>query len=444
MPAASPGLARVTINSPQRRVDVALPDAVPVAELLPELLQHAGVGLADDGERHGGWLLRRGDGTALSTTAGLAGQEVRDGAVLHLVPARTGWPELEFDDVVDAIAAGARRQGVAWGPAATRAAALTAAGAGLAVALAATVRGDLPLLAAVAALILTLTGTVASRAYGDALTGAALAAYGLPFAATFGWLTASPLAGAAGRALLASTALLIAALLAGAGVAHLLRIFVAAATTALLGVAGAFIAMQLRPAEAAAVLLATVVACVAGTPLLAIRLGKLPMPVVALPGDLTATGAGLGTPPDRGRVFAAVARTDEMLTGLLLGCALTAAAAAAVLTYSRDVSGLVLAAVSGVALLLRARMFVTVRHRLPLLTGGACALAALGLAAPPTAVLATAIAAAAMATALTGARAALRPMSPYAGRAADILDILCLVSAVPLACAVLGLYGLLT
>src|SRR3954454_7272892 len=101
MPAASPGLARVTITSPQRRGDVALPHAVPLAERLPELLQHAGVGLADDGERHGGWLLRRGDGTALSTTTGLAGQEVRDRAVLHLVPARSAWPAPGFDVRVD-------------------------------------------------------------------------------------------------------------------------------------------------------------------------------------------------------------------------------------------------------------------------------------------------------------------------------------------------------
>jgi type VII secretion integral membrane protein EccD len=444
MPAASPGLARVTVNSPQRRVDVALPDAVPVAELLPELLQHAGVGLADDGERHGGWLLRRGDGTALSTTTGLAGQEVRDGAVLHLVPARSSWPDLEFDDVVDAIAAGARRQGVAWSPAATRATALTAGGAGLLAALTATVRGDLPLLAMVAALILILTGTLASRAYGDALTGATLAGYGLPFAAASGWLTAPPLTDAAGRTLLASTALLIASLLAGAGVAHLLRLFVAGATIALLGVTGAFLAMQLRPAAAAAVVLAALVAGVAGTPLLAIRLGKLPMPVVALPGDLTATGAGLGTPPDRGRVFAAVARTDEMLTGMLLGCALTAVVAAAVLTHSRDVSGLVLVAVAGVALLLRARMFVTVRHRLPLLAAGGCGLATLAVSAPPTPAVTSLIAIAGAAVALTGARAAFRPLSPYAGRAADILDILCLISTVPLACAVLGLYGLLS
>ncbi|MDG6100731.1 type VII secretion integral membrane protein EccD [Dactylosporangium aurantiacum] len=444
MPAASPGLARVTISSPQRRVDVALPDAVPLAELLPELLRHAGVGLADDGERHGGWLLRRGDGTALSTTTGLAGQEVHDGAVLHLVPARASWPELEFDDVVDAIAAGARRQGVAWSPVATRAAALTGAGAGLAVALAATVRGGLPLPAAVAALVLLLTGTVASRAYGDALTGAVLAGFGLPFAAAFGWLATPPPAGAAARALLASTALLVASLLAGAGVAHLLRIFVAGATLGLLGAGGAFLAVHVRPAAAAAVVLAAVVAGVAGTPLLAIRLGKLPVPAVALPGDLTATGAGLGTPPDRAQVFAAVARTDEMLTGLLIGSALAAAASATVLIDSRDASGVVMVAVCGVALLLRARMFVTVRHRLPLLAAGGWCLAALALSTPPTAVVAAAVALVSGGVALAGARAAVRPLSPYAGRAADILDILCLVSVVPLACAVLGLYGLLT
>ena len=56
------GLARVTISAPQRRVDVALPEQVPLAELLPEVLRHAGDGLADDGERHGGWVLRRTDG----------------------------------------------------------------------------------------------------------------------------------------------------------------------------------------------------------------------------------------------------------------------------------------------------------------------------------------------------------------------------------------------
>src|SRR4051794_19226504 len=137
----SVGLARVTISAPQRRVDVALPEHVPLAELLPEVLRHAGEGLADDGERHGGWLLRRTDGAVLLPGQALLPQGVRDGEVLHLVPARAQWPELEYDDVVEAIADGARRRGSAWTPAATRAAALAGAGALLAVGLAATLRG---------------------------------------------------------------------------------------------------------------------------------------------------------------------------------------------------------------------------------------------------------------------------------------------------------------
>ncbi len=98
------GLARVTVSTPRRRVDVALPEQVPLAELLPEVLRHAGEGLADDGEQHGGWLLRRADGTVLAGGQALAAQGVRDGAVLHLVPARTEWPEFEYDDVVEALA----------------------------------------------------------------------------------------------------------------------------------------------------------------------------------------------------------------------------------------------------------------------------------------------------------------------------------------------------
>src|SRR3954453_18233626 len=131
----SVALARVTISAPQRRVDVALPEHVPLAELLPEVLRHAGEGLADDGEKHGGWVLRRTDGVALTTAQGLYPQGVRDGEgrtlvpardgeVLHLVPARDDWPELEYDDVVEAIAEGARRRGMVWTPASTRAATL--------------------------------------------------------------------------------------------------------------------------------------------------------------------------------------------------------------------------------------------------------------------------------------------------------------------------------
>src|ERR671920_214840 len=121
----SVGLARVTISAPQRRVDVALPEHVALVEVLPEVLRHAGEGLADDGERHGGWLLRRTDGAALTTAQGLFPQGVRDGEVLHLVPARGYRPKLEYDNVVGTIPDGALR-GAVWTPQSPRTATLLA------------------------------------------------------------------------------------------------------------------------------------------------------------------------------------------------------------------------------------------------------------------------------------------------------------------------------
>ena len=42
MPAPASGLARVTIRAPRRRLDLAVPHQVPLAELLPEVLRRAG------------------------------------------------------------------------------------------------------------------------------------------------------------------------------------------------------------------------------------------------------------------------------------------------------------------------------------------------------------------------------------------------------------------
>jgi ESX secretion system protein EccD len=85
------GLARVTIASATRRLDIALPEYVPAAELLPGLLRHAGDDLADVGQQHGGWVLRRGDGSAIDPGRTLAAQALRDGEVLHLTPQYEEW-----------------------------------------------------------------------------------------------------------------------------------------------------------------------------------------------------------------------------------------------------------------------------------------------------------------------------------------------------------------
>ncbi|MGW4153673.1 type VII secretion integral membrane protein EccD [Micromonospora chersina] len=454
------GLARVTISAPRRRVDVALPEQVPLAELLPEVLRHAGEGLADDGERHGGWVLRRTDGVPLASAQALLPQGVRDGEVLHLVPARAEWPELEYDDVVEAIADGARRRGAAWSPRATRAAALAGAGVPLAVGLLAVLaagpgpRDGWPV-AGVVALLLVLAATAASRAYGDGPVGATLGGYALPWAAAAGALAVGsgdpvgpfgPLRWVGAPELLAgSVALLLVSVLGLLGVASRSRVFLAGATTGAAGAAAGLGGLFLDPAGTAAVLLCALVFALGGLPLLAIRLGKVPLPPITLPAPAGGP-PGVRDLPDRGRVHAAVARTEEMLTGMLLGHAVLAVLAAAVLATTGGIAGRLLVAVGCGVLLLRSRLFVAVRHRVPAVAAGLAGYALLGAVlagrSGPAGRLALSLGGLALAlvAVAAGATYARRPVSPYLGRLADLTDTALVVAVVPVACAVLDLY----
>ncbi|MEU7612785.1 type VII secretion integral membrane protein EccD [Micromonospora sp. NPDC049204] len=456
------GLARVTISAPQRRVDVALPEQVPLAELLPDVLRHAGVGLADDGEQHGGWVLRRTDGALLTTAQALLPQGVRDGEVLHLVPARAHWPELEYDDVVEAIADGARRRGGAWSPTATRAAGLAGAAVPLTVGLLALLVGGPTyragwLAAAVVALLLTVAGAVASRANGDGTAGATLGGYALPYAFTAGALAVGsgdpvgpvgPVRWVGAPELLAgSVALSLVALIGLLGVASRLRVFVAGVTVGLIGAGSALGGLLLSPAGAAAVLLSALVFAVGVIPLLAIRLGKLPLPPITLPTSTPTEGPERSRDlPDRSRVNAAVTRTEEVLTGMLIGHALLAVAAAVVLGVAGTTAGWVLLAVTSAVLLLRSRLFVALRHRVPTVLAGLAGYTVLGVVlvgrADDVGRLALVLGGAALAlvAAASGTGYARRPVSPYLGRIADLTDTALAVAVVPIACAVLDLY----
>jgi type VII secretion integral membrane protein EccD len=360
--------------------------------------------------------------------------------VLYLGPARGPWPELDYDDVVDAIAAGARRYGRSWNAAATRAAGLTIAGLALLLGAVALVRlpaahalpGALGLAVAV---LLVLAAAAASRAFGDAVSGAALAAFALPYALAGGALLVGPGRSGAGapRLLVGAVAVLLVATAATVAVGHGLRIFVGAATAGLLGALGALIGYRLPAAGAAAIVLSLLLIGAAGVPVLAIRFGNLPVPVLA--GEQPER-------PDRARVYAAVVRTDEILTGLLSGLAAAAVGCAAVLAASGGTGGALLVTVASTGLLVRARLFATVRQRLPLLAAGAGGLGALLLlrwSDRPETVFVLLVAA--LLAAVAGMRYGGRRPGPYLGRAADLVDALCVVSVLPIAVAVLGLYG---
>jgi type VII secretion integral membrane protein EccD len=438
---------------------------------LPELLHHAGIGLADDGEQHGGWVVRRPDGSALDEGKALGQLNVRDGEVLHLVPAREQWPELEYDDVVEAIAAGARRRGAAWTSAATRTATLVGAGLLLLAGVVSLLRGGPGwgpggYMSLTVAVLLLVGGVLASRAYGDGIAGSALAGFALPYAfaggalllgddgASVGAIPIVPWLGSA-QLLVGSVAMLLFAALGAAGVGHGTRIFMAGGVVGLLGALGALLE-GLGAAGAAAILLATLVCGIGLLPVLAIRFGKVPVPSVALPrgseGEtFTSTQAqrsrSSADMPDKTRVFAAVSRSEELLTGMLLGYTVLVTFATLVLAVDGGVSGRVLVAVAATALLLRSRLFVTTRQRVPLIAAGLLGhmllLGGLAFSADGQVRAFFAIGAVVLAliVVLAGQTWSRTAPSPYIGRAADVFDLLVVVSVVPVAAWVLDVYG---
>ncbi|MEJ7771123.1 MAG: type VII secretion integral membrane protein EccD, partial [Geodermatophilaceae bacterium] len=286
---ASTGLARVTIAAPRRRVDVAIPEHVPTAELLPGLLRAAGDELADQGQEHGGWVLRKSDGTLIDAARPIGTQELRDGDVLHLMPRQAEWPEMDYDDVVDAIATDARRQSRSWGSANTRRAAVAVASGTLLLALAIVLSSgpnwQLPGgLALVLSAALLAAAVALSRAVGDAGAGAVIGSVAMIYAFAGGVALSQgdqPLADAeAAQYLAGCAALFVVGLLGYLGVADRTQYFVAGIVAGLLGFLGALIGLtwDTNLADIAAILVSVVVVFTPIVPLLSIRLGKLPMP----------------------------------------------------------------------------------------------------------------------------------------------------------------------
>ena len=185
----APGLVRVSVTSAARRVDLALPGTVPVAELVPELARS--VGLLDAGTASGGYRVLTVDGRRLEPGLGLTLQGVADGAVLTLVAASDDPAPVVYDDVVEAMADAVERDLAPWRPAAARRTAL--AGAALLLALGGlslALVDDRPagITAAVVAALLLVGAVVLSRALrtADAAVTAAWLAAG--YAAVAGHL----------------------------------------------------------------------------------------------------------------------------------------------------------------------------------------------------------------------------------------------------------------
>jgi len=337
------GLLRVSVVAGERRLDLAVPPALPVAELVPGLARLLDL-VSYDGLR-----LRTATGSVLDDRAGLAAQDVPDGAVLVLAPPAPS-PTVH-DDPVEALPAPAVTVEPSGWPVPVGAALLLLAALPLAVV------GDGRLPAALALVLLAGGLGLGRRAPSAAVVATTVAAGYAAIAAVL--LAADLRPGDAGVAWAAGGgAVLAVASLAMTGLpADRLRLLPAVVVGAVAAVIGAVLAVRDVPLGVlASVLIGLGAVVAAGLPWLAV--GRIARP--------------------RGRVDVdALAGEARTARELLLGCAAGLAVVHVALTplvARHGPAGMALAGCSSALVLSRARYLLPSPAALPGLAAGAVGL----------------------------------------------------------------------
>ncbi|MFD8915853.1 type VII secretion integral membrane protein EccD [Streptomyces sp. NPDC059575] len=471
------GFCRVTIVAPDSRIDVALPDDVPVADLCPEILR-----LARQSPETGapvGYHLVRTDGTVLDSSRSFAAQRILDGELLTLRPFAESLPPAVFDDVAEAVAAAVTKQHRLWSGDLTRIAGLI--GGGVLPALLAFVawtadprhdmNGLAGILAAVTGVLLVVLSAVRARVYDDRASSVALGLGALPGIGVAG-SGLLPLSGGEGigrlQFLLACAAVLVASLVLALVSPHRDGPFVAFVFASGVALVAVFVATlaDWAPTETAALCATVAVGALAFLPGLSMRIARLPIGFEAPNSAPRATAYGTETatpePVDTERVEAQARRGHEILVGLVGGCALLAVGAGAVLGFSDNVWAQLLALAAGVALLMRAQLFRYTAQVASVLAAGLGTLVLLGLGLalnPPPSVMRAALAGdrtdldirTVWLIAVIGAAAALftglglvlarGALTPFWGRFLEICEGFVLLTLIPLTLAVFDVYA---
>ncbi|MEU4213659.1 type VII secretion integral membrane protein EccD [Streptomyces sp. NPDC026206] len=465
---ATTGFCRVTVVAPDSRIDVALPEDLPVADVNPEILRLTGR-TQPPGSPTGYHLVRR-DGTVLDGARTLAAQRVLDGEILSLRPFSESLPPAVHDDVSDAVASAVTGDRALWDARLLRGTGLFAGAlllvlAGFVLWFADPVRHDMHgvpgIVAGVVAVFLTAFAGVRARVYDDRASALALGLAAVPHLLIAGSGVLGPGAGeGAGRlqCLLGCAAVLVAsvalvALMRGGDAPFVATVL--ASATGVLATFGAILT-EAEPADAAAVCAVVAIGAIAFLPALSARVARLPVgyaaPHAAADEDLDAPrGAATAEPVDTERIAAQARRGHELLLGLVGGCAAVVTGSAAVLAFSADPWAQALALAAGLAMPLRARLFRYTAQVAAVLGAGVAALAllVLGMALNPPAA-ADGIRTVWLTAAVAGVAALLtcvaliiprKGLSPFWGRLSDMAESAFLLALVPLCLAVLDLYS---
>lgn len=460
----APELCRLTIVAQHTQVDLALPAEVPVALLIPGIVDlittHGRSNEFDDvveQSEPSEWVLARVGQSPLSATLSLNEHGVRDGELLMLESAQHGAPQPLFDDIMYSVAAAGADSYRRWTPGSARlmgsVAAVIATVAGC-FALIWDARAADDIIGAVVSVVLTVlfvtAGSVVGRVYRDAESALVLCGCALPTAATAGFLLVPDQVSWAhalmGTALTGATAV-VALRMSTAG----LRVFTATTTIAVLLIPAELVGTLTSQSVQAitAVLTGVALATIALAPRISMMLAKLPLPGVpspgAEPGDDDAASA-LSFTALRERA----ANARRFMSGMIIGATILTAGAAIATAETGggrvDWPAIALAATCAAVLMFRGRTYAGAEQAFSVIAGGFAILIGLLIGAgitadAPLAVFGAAIAVALLALVL-GIVAPNETFSPPLRRAAELAEYACAAAVIPLVCWVAELYAL--
>ncbi|MEU6353435.1 type VII secretion integral membrane protein EccD [Streptomyces sp. NPDC047072] len=473
------GFCRVTVAAPNSRIDVALPEDVPLSDVYPEILRLSGQTPEETAPT--GYNLVRRDGSVLDDGRSLAEQQIRDGELLLLRPFADSLPPAVFDDVVDAVAAAVEADRRSWNDGMMRTVGLLAGALlltmmALALWFSEPIRHDmhgLPgIIAGVTGIVLVALAAVRARVYDDHHAAVALGLASLPHLMVGGSGILGVDAGEGpGRLhlLVGFAVLLVASVLLVLMLPQNDAPFIAAAFAAGIGVLATFAAIvtEAEPRESAACTAVVMVAVIGFLPGWSARFARLPI------GFRSPDQIAKRNRPDEQqeqepvdfRIITDQARRGhELLLGLVGGCAVGGVASAGVvLGFSSNGWAQLMALAAGLAMLMRARLFLYTSQVVTLMVSGIVTLSllVLGLALNPpadvmeellynhnsapldirTVWLAAAVAFGAMLLVAIALIVPRKGVTPFWGRMLDLSEGAVLLSLVPLCLAVLDLYA---
>ncbi|MFI7589857.1 type VII secretion integral membrane protein EccD [Spongisporangium articulatum] len=448
-------LCRVTVVSPSARIDVALPENVPLIDVVPVLVRQAVEAPGASPETalpNTTWSLQRLGDTPLDVGLTPAELSLRDGEILYLRPREAELPELAFDDVADAIATAKAQHTRSWTGTDTRRAGLTAMVVTSGVTALVLALSGPPWLAVGGAAAgisagLVLLATVLSRSFSDARAGA-VAGF---VAAGFAGLAGALLVRGDGPfdttcVVAAAAALLLVATAGGVGTAAHLPAYVGVGTAALvtLAVAASSAVWELPTTGAAALAAALALALTQAAPALSLRLADLPLPTIPFTAeDVRADDSWV----DGTDIVLRARLADQYVTALVGGTMLVTGASSILLARAQTGTAPWLLGVLALATALRARVLDGRWQRgfllaTAVLGGNALAVATAAGASPLRQVLVVlALLASAGAAVTAGLMLPGRTVSPVWRRLLDIVDGLAVTAVVPLTLSVMGVFG---